>query len=40
MLIALAASEESYLEGADVSDASIYGDLDVSIIEKQPTDSS
>ncbi len=40
MLIALAASEESNLEGADVSNAYLYGDHDVSITIEQSTDSA
>ncbi len=40
MLLAIEASEESYLEGADTSNAFLYGNLDVPIIMEQPTDSS
>jgi len=40
MLLALAAAEDSYLEGADVSNAYLYGDLTIPIIMQQPTDSS
>jgi len=40
MLIALAAGEDAYLEGADVSNAYLYGDLKVPIIMAQPTNSS
>ncbi len=39
-LIALAASEASYLEGVDVSNAYIFRELDVPIIMEQTTDSS
>ena len=40
MLIALAASEENNLEGADVSNAYLYRDHDVSITIEQSTDSA
>ncbi len=40
MLLAIAASEEIYLEVVDVSNAYLYGDLDVPIFMEQPTDSS
>ena len=40
MLIALPASQDVSLEGADVSNAYLYGDLDISIIMEQPTDST
>ncbi len=39
MLIAIAASEAINLEGADLSNAYLYGDLDIPIIIGQPTDS-
>ncbi len=37
MLVSLAASEESYLEGSDVSNAYLHGDLDVPVIMELPT---
>ena len=40
MLLALAANENLYLEGLDVSNAYLYGDLNVPIIMDQPTNSS
>ncbi len=39
-LTGLAASEKIHLEVADMNNDYIYGDLDVPIIMKQPTDSS
>ena len=40
LLIAIAAAENAQLEGADVSNAYLYGELDIPIIMQQPTDSS
>ncbi len=40
ILFELVASEESYLELADVRNAYFYGDLDVLIIMEQPTNSN
>ena len=39
-LIAISAAENSTLEGADISNAYLYGNLDVPIIMEQPTESS
>ncbi len=40
MLFALVASEESYLEGADLSNTYLYGDHNSPILMEQPTNSS
>ena len=40
ILICFAASQNLILEGADISNAYLYGNLDVPIIMEQPTDSS
>ena len=40
MLISLSAAARSFLEGADVSNAYLYGNLDIPIIMEQPRDSS
>ncbi len=40
MLISLAASQDINLEGANVTNAYLYGDLDIPILMQQPTDSS
>lgn len=39
-LVAISAAEGSELKGADISNAYLYGDLDMPIIMEQPTDSS
>ncbi len=40
ILIGLVSSEEIYLEGADLINAYLFGDFNVSIIITQPSDSS
>ena len=40
ILLAFAAGEGLILEGADISDAYLYGNIDVPIVMLQPTDSS
>lgn len=40
LLIAKVAAQNLILEGADVSNAYLYGDLDEPVFMKQPTDSS
>lgn len=40
MLVAYAAANDLVLEGADISNAYLFGNLDVPIIMEQPTDSS
>jgi len=40
MLIAIAAGDNLVLEGADVSNAYLYGDIDIPIIMEQPTNST
>ncbi len=40
MLLAIAAAQNLTLEGADISNAYLYSDLDISILMEQPTDST
>jgi len=40
MLIAIAAGDNLIIEGADVSNAYLYGDMDIPIIMEQPTNST
>ncbi len=40
MLLAIAAAQNLMLEGADISNAYLYGDLGIPILMEQPTDST